>query len=70
MRVLWAQRVTLGLVGVLYTFSMAALQAILSVSTIALTVSYMIPIITVRVVGRDKLLPGSVRLGGWALLIN
>lgn len=58
-RALWLQGVIIGLVGVLYTFSSTVLEAILSVSTIALTVSYGIPILTLLVVGRDKLTPGG-----------
>ena len=58
-RALWLQGAIIGLVGVLYTFSNTVLDAILSVSTIALTVSYAIPILTLLMVGRDKLPPGG-----------
>ncbi|KAJ5612913.1 amino acid permease family protein [Penicillium lagena] len=69
-RALWAQGLIISLVGVLYMFSTTVLQAILSVSTIALTISYTIPILTLVIVGRDKLPPASIRLGRWGLLIN
>ncbi|OAA64324.1 amino acid permease family protein [Niveomyces insectorum RCEF 264] len=52
-----------GLVGVLYTFADTVLEAILSVSTIALTISYAMPIIALMVAGRDKLPPGPFTLG-------
>lgn len=54
-RATWAQGVIAALVGVLYLFANTVLEAILSVSTIALTISYAIPIITLMVAGRDKL---------------
>jgi choline transport protein len=70
-RALWLQGGVIGLVGVLYMFASTALEAILSVSTIALTVSYAMPIITLVVVGRDKLpTGGEFSLGRWGPLIN
>jgi amino acid transporter len=69
-RALWAQGVIISLVGVLYMFSTTVLQAILSVSTIALTISYTIPILTLVVAGRDKLPPAGIKLGRWGPLIN
>ena len=69
-RALWAQGVLIALVGVLYLFANTVLQAILSVSTIALTVSYAMPIIVLLIVGRDKLTPGPFRLGRWGYVIN
>ena len=69
-RALWAQGTIIALVGVLYMFATTVLQAILSVSTIALTISYNIPILTLLVVGRDKLPPGGIRLGRWGPLVN
>lgn len=69
-RALWLQGAIIGLVGVLYTFASTVLEAILSVSTIALTVSYAMPIITVLLVGRDKLPPGEFRLGRLGPVIN
>lgn len=69
-RALWAQGILISLVGVLYLFSNAALQAIFSVSTIALTVSYAVPIIALLYVGRDKLPPGQFNLGRWGTTIN
>lgn len=58
-RALWIQGVIIALVGVLYTFASTVLEAILGVSTIALTVSYGMPILTLLLVGRDKLPPGG-----------
>lgn len=69
-RALWAQGTIIALVGVLYTFSTTALQAILGVSTIALTISYTIPILTLLIVGRDQLPPAGFRLGRWGPIIN
>lgn len=54
-RATWAQGVIAGLIGVLYLFADAVLSAILSVSTIALTISYAMPIAVLLFVGRDKL---------------
>lgn len=54
----------IALVGVLYLFANTVLDAILSVSTIALTISYGAPILALLLVGRDKLPPGGeFRLG-------
>ncbi len=71
-RALWVQGVIIALVGLLYLFANTVLQAILSVSTIALTISYGIPIAVLLVVGRDKLLPmqGEFRLGRWGFAAN
>ena len=55
LRAIWGQAVVIGLIGVLYLFANTVLEAILSVSTIALTVSYAIPIVVLLIVGRDKL---------------
>jgi amino acid transporter len=49
--------------GVLYLFANTVLTAILSVSTIALTVSYGMPIAALLITGRDNLPPGEFRLG-------
>ena len=63
-RALWLQGVLIGLVGILYLFANTVLSAILSVSTIALTISYGLPIFALLVVGRDKLpAGGTFRLG-------
>lgn len=59
-RALWLQGIVIGLVGVLYTFADTVLEAILSVTTIALTVSYGMPIMVLLLVGRDKIPPGGV----------
>ncbi|KAJ5152691.1 uncharacterized protein N7482_009169 [Penicillium canariense] len=70
-RALWGQGVIIGLVGILYLFSNTVLEAILSVSTIALTVSYGMPIMALLVVGREKLPPGgSAGLGRWGPWLN
>jgi amino acid transporter len=58
-RSLILQGVIINLVGLLYLFSSTTLDAILSVSTIALTISYAIPIAVLMVVGRDKLPSGG-----------
>ncbi|KAM0343018.1 hypothetical protein ACHAPU_008919 [Fusarium lateritium] len=58
-RSLILQGVVINLVGLLYLFSSTTLSAILSVSTIALTISYAIPIAVLMVVGRDKLPSGG-----------
>ncbi|KAJ5773656.1 Amino acid/polyamine transporter I [Penicillium paradoxum] len=62
-RSLWGQSVIIGIVGVLYLFSDTVLGAILSVSTVALTVSYAMPILALLVTGREKLPPGPFKLG-------
>ncbi|KAJ6107999.1 hypothetical protein N7523_009322 [Penicillium sp. IBT 18751x] len=63
-RALWFQGFIIALVGILFLFAQTVLNAILSVSTIALTISYGLPIITVIMVGRDKLpLGGEFHLG-------
>lgn len=69
-RALWAQGCLIGLVGLLYLFANTVLQAILSVSTVALTVSYAIPIMSLLVIGRDRLVPGPFHLGRWGTLLN
>jgi amino acid transporter len=69
-RVLWANGVIATLIGTLYLFSNTVLEAIVSVSTIALTISYAMPIMTLLIVGRDKLPPGKFQLGRWGYLIN
>jgi choline transport protein len=63
-RALWLQGALIALVGVLYLFANTVLDAILSVSTIALTISYGMPILALLVAGRDKLPAGGhFRLG-------
>ncbi|PTB65843.1 amino acid transporter-like protein [Trichoderma citrinoviride] len=69
-RALWLQAFLISLVGVLYLFANTVLEAILSVSTIALTVSYAMPIIVLLIVGRDKLPPGEFRLGRLGMPLN
>lgn len=70
-RSLCAQGILIGLVGLLYLFANTVLEAILSVSTIALTVSYAMPIAVLLVVGRDKLPPGGTfKLGRFGYTAN
>lgn len=71
-RALWAQGFLVALVGVLYLFADTVLQAILSVSTIALTISYGIPIGVLLFVGRENLPPGATfQLGKrWGCFLN
>ncbi|CAH0047463.1 unnamed protein product [Clonostachys solani] len=69
-RALWLQCVIISLIGVLYLFSNTVLSAILSVSTIALTISYAIPISVLLVVGRDKLPPREFSLGRFGTVAN
>ncbi|KKK22441.1 hypothetical protein ARAM_007237 [Aspergillus rambellii] len=69
-RALWLQGFLIALVGILYLFANTVLEAILSVSTIALTVSYALPIVALLVVGRDKLPPGPFSLGRWGPFLN
>ncbi|KAJ5807049.1 hypothetical protein N7474_010641 [Penicillium riverlandense] len=69
-RALWAQGILISLVGVLYLFSDTVLQAILSVSTIALNISYAIPIVTLLFTGRDQMPPSLYDLGRWGLALN
>ncbi|CAM1508820.1 Fc.00g025590.m01.CDS01 [Cosmosporella sp. VM-42] len=70
MRALWLQCIIISLIGVLYLFSNTVLSAILSVSTIALTISYAIPIIVLLSFGRDKLPPREFSLGKFGLVAN
>jgi amino acid transporter len=69
-RVLWTQGFIIALIGILYLFATTVLEAVLSVSTIALTISYAMPIVTLLLVGRDKLPPGQFALGRWGPLLN
>ncbi|CAK7200546.1 hypothetical protein SEUCBS139899_003243 [Sporothrix eucalyptigena] len=68
---LFLQGALIGIVGVLYTFSDTVLSAILSVSTIALTISYAMPIIALMIAGRKKLPPnGQFSLGRFGPIAN
>jgi choline transport protein len=69
-RALWLECILISLIGVLYLFAETVLQAILSVSTIALTISYAIPIMTLLICGRDTLPPGEFKLGKFGPIIN
>ncbi|PFH62678.1 hypothetical protein XA68_12549 [Ophiocordyceps unilateralis] len=62
-RALWLQASLIGLVGLLYLFASTVLQAVLSVSTIALTLSYAMPIAALLLAGRGALPSGQFRLG-------
>ncbi|CAL5868633.1 uncharacterized protein PFLUO_LOCUS2860 [Penicillium psychrofluorescens] len=70
LRMLCADGLIISLVGVLYLFSRTALEAVVSASTIALTISYGLPIITLVFVGRDKLPSRRFDLGRWGYLLN
>lgn len=69
-RALWLQSFVIALVGLLYLFSNTVLVAILGVSTIALTISYGIPISVTLFVGRDKLPKGPFQLGRFGPYLN
>lgn len=69
-RAIVLQGVIVALVGVLYLFANTVLEAIISTATIALTVSYALPILTLMIAGRDRLPPGGFRLGSLGPLIN
>lgn len=69
-RALALQGAIIGLVGVLYLFATTVLDAILGVATIALTISYGMPILTLLIVGRDKLPRGEFGLGIFGAVIN
>lgn len=62
-RALWLQCGIISLIGVLFLFSETVLTAVTSVSTIALTISYAIPIAVLLAVGREKLPPRDFTLG-------
>lgn len=62
-RALWLQCLIISLIGVLYLFANTVLTAVLAVSTVALTISYAIPISVLLAVGRDKLPPRDFSLG-------
>lgn len=69
-RALWAQGVIVSLVGVLYFFTDLAVQAVVSVSTIALTISYALPIFAVVVFGMSDIPLGTFSLGRLRPFIN
>lgn len=70
-RAIWGQGAVIGLIGILYLFANTVLEAILSVSTIALTISYAIPIFVLLLVGRDKI-PTNIpfHLGRYGTVCN
>lgn len=69
-RAIWFEGDLVSLVAVIFFFSTTTLQAILAVSTIALTISYAIPIAVLLIVGRDKLVPGPYKLGKFGYTAN
>lgn len=69
-RALWLQGGLISLVSVLYIFANTVLEAILSVSTVALTISYAMPIMTTLIVGRERLPPGEFTLGRFGPFAN
>lgn len=69
-RAIVLQGIIVALVGVLYLFANTVLEAIISTATIALTVSYALPILTLMIAGRERLPPGGFRLGSLGPLIN
>lgn len=62
-RALWFQGIIIGLVGVLYFFTEVVIQAVVSVCTIALTISYGIPILALVMFGMGDITPGDFTLG-------
>jgi choline transport protein len=69
-RAIVGQGIIISLVGVLYTFASTVLEAILSVSTIALTISYAMPIFALLFAGRENLPSGPFRLGRVGPIVN
>lgn len=70
-RALWLQGALIALVGILYLFANTVLEAIFSVATIALTISYGMPILALVLAGRDKLpAGGTFKLGKLGPLCN
>lgn len=69
-RAILLQSGVMGLIGLLYLFANTVLEAILSTATIALTVSYGMPILALMVAGREKLPPGGFRLGSLGPVCN
>lgn len=69
-RALWAEAFWIGLIGVLYYFANTVPKAILSVSTIVLTISYVLPVLDLLIVERDELPVRKFHLGGLGLLCN
>ncbi|KAK2613027.1 hypothetical protein QQS21_000956 [Conoideocrella luteorostrata] len=69
-RAIWTQGILTALIGVLYLFSTTVLTAIVSVSTVALMISYGLPISVLLIVGRDRLCPGPFRLGKLGTPLN
>lgn len=69
-RALWAQGAIISLVGVLYFFTEAAVEAVVSVSTIALTISYALPIFAVVAFGMSDIPLGTFSLGRLRPVIN
>ncbi|KAM5349164.1 hypothetical protein ACJ41O_008987 [Fusarium nematophilum] len=69
-RALWLQCLIIYLVGVLFLFANTVLEAILSVSTIALTISYAMWISLAIVIGWDKMPRRDFNMGRFGPSIN
>ncbi|PHH85121.1 hypothetical protein CDD83_868 [Cordyceps sp. RAO-2017] len=69
-RALWLQAAITALVGLLYLFASSVLQAILSVSTIALTISYAMPIAALLLAGRRRMPAPDFSLGRFGPAVN
>ncbi|KAJ5456096.1 uncharacterized protein N7458_003679 [Penicillium daleae] len=69
-RALWAQGAIISLVGLLYFFTDAAVEAVVSVSTIALTISYALPIFAIVIFGMSDIPLHSFSLGRFRPIIN
>lgn len=69
-RALWSQGAIISLVGVLYFFTEAAVTAVVSVCTIALTISYALPIFAVIIFGMSDIPLGIFSLGRLRPVIN
>lgn len=69
-RAIWLQGGVIGLIGILYLFANTALEAILSVSTVCLTLSYAMPIVSLLFAGRSSLPPTKFSLGRMGFTIN
>ncbi|KAJ6152356.1 hypothetical protein N7497_006675 [Penicillium chrysogenum] len=68
-RALWGQAIVIGIVGILYLFANTVLEAILSVSTIALTVSYAMPILALLITGPPSDMNFAIAVFGIMLVI-
>lgn len=69
-RALWFQGAIISLVGVLYLFTEATVTAVVSVCTIALTISYSLLIFAVIIFGMSDIPPRTFSLGRLRPVIN